>query len=427
MEKYTASQHLPPLPVRPYRLSNEIQHYAWGSRGAKALIPRLLNITEPGTKPYAEYWMGAHPKAPSRITLQGKPVSLFDLVRDYPLQILGTESDDRGKSQFPFLFKLLSAAEPLSIQVHPTLAQAAELQRSDPAHYPDTNTKPEIAIALDSLTALVGFQPISDLQQTFQQYPELAEFIGPSQIEQLSQSESQSRTVQTAALAQLFRNCVNRVQSDPTAYAALLGRLRKRLENMTGTSGIARLFLQLSHKYSDNDIGLITIFLLNWVELSAGQAIYTPPGILHAYVQGNIIECMANSDNVIRAGLTPKFVDIDNLLKVVDFQPGAANILEPAEQYGIRVYTTPAAEFELTRYQLRDCNRKSINHQNTPEILFVLDGGGNISWDRHTESGILPLQQGDSVLIPAALDQYELVAGQEMVLFRAAVPGGLSQ
>ena len=171
---------LPYIEARPYLLKNSIQHYAWGTRGNQAFIPNLLGFKpEPGI-PYAELWIGAHPKAPSNIVVGEMVVPLDQWINAYPAQILGSKVANKFSNQLPFLFKVLYASESLSIQVHPNKAQANALHMRDPIHYPDANHKPELAIALDSLTALMGIKPFADIQETLRRYPEIADFIGKS-------------------------------------------------------------------------------------------------------------------------------------------------------------------------------------------------------------------------------------------------------
>ncbi len=151
---------------RPFKLLNKIQHYDWGTTNDNAFIPHLLGFSAVRDLPYAELWIGAHPSAPSDIVLQGRQSPLNKVIHDFPLEILGEYVARRFDNRFPFLLKVLSAARALSIQTHPDKEQAGKLHAADPAHYPDDNHKPEIAIALDSLTAIAGFRPPKDIAGT---------------------------------------------------------------------------------------------------------------------------------------------------------------------------------------------------------------------------------------------------------------------
>ena len=162
---------------RPYLLENKIQQYAWGARGKKAFIPQLLGMETKLNEPYAELWIGIHPNAPSEIKMGDSLFSLTEFIQNHPVEILGQSVSSAFSGTLPFLLKVLSAGEALSIQAHPSKEQARHLHAQDPEHYPDDNHKPEIAIALDSLTALAGFKRFIELQQTLLTYPELSEFI----------------------------------------------------------------------------------------------------------------------------------------------------------------------------------------------------------------------------------------------------------
>ena len=163
---------------QPYLLKNTIQHYEWGTKGKNAFIPKLLNIKSEKDKPYAELWMGAHPKSPSKIVIDGNEFSLNEVIHQYPGEMLGSKTAKKFSNTLPFLFKVLSANEALSIQVHPDKKQAISLHKKDPINYPDSNQKIEIAIALDSLTALVGFKTFKEILKVLKDYPEIGEFIG---------------------------------------------------------------------------------------------------------------------------------------------------------------------------------------------------------------------------------------------------------
>ena len=153
--------------TRPFRLLNKIQHYAWGARNEQAFIAKLLQLEVEKDKPYAELWMGTHPNAPSAVEINDQEkIPLDRFIKQFPKEVLGQKVIERFGVQLPFLFKVLSAGEALSIQAHPNKEQAAMLHQRDPEHYPDDNHKPEIAIALDQLTALVGFRPLTAVSYT---------------------------------------------------------------------------------------------------------------------------------------------------------------------------------------------------------------------------------------------------------------------
>ncbi len=414
----------PAVAPRPYRMHNQIQHYAWGKRDGDALIPELLGIDpEPGT-PYAELWMGAHPKAPSEIELpDGTTVALNEWIAEHPEATLGPEVMETY-GQLPFLFKILSAAQSLSIQAHPTKSEAVRLHAQDPEHYPDTNHKPELAIALDGLTALTGFKPFSELSETLTRYPEIAEFVGAPVANRIIEAEEPSTEEQQALARELFTAMIERAEADPDALMEAVDRLANRLSTwFEGLREVEVRFLELRQRYGSRDIGLFALFLLNLIDLTPGEGLFTDAGVPHAYLNGNIIECMANSDNVVRVGLTPKFRDPKALLEIVDVTPQRPDILSghPHVDRGgmIRaVYETPTEEFEVHRWRLAPGTERRMEKGAGPAILLIVEGALDISWADGHET----FRQGEAVFLPACLPDYSVHAREGVEIFQAEVP-----
>ncbi|MFZ5518710.1 MAG: mannose-6-phosphate isomerase, class I [Candidatus Zhuqueibacterota bacterium] len=403
-----------PLQPRPYVLTNKIQPYEWGSRGSLAFIPNLLGIAPVPDKAYAEMWMGAHPGAPSTIRLDDADVPLTDVIGQFPEQCLGPRVQQRFAGKLPFLLKILSAEKALSIQAHPNKKQAEQLHRYHPEHYPDDNHKPEIAIPLDSLTALVGFKSIADLAATFETYPEIATFIGDDLPAQFQPGRTDS-----ALLKAMFARYIRNATADPRQLAQTTDALEKRLSiSSASLSDEARLFLEQKRLYDSADVGLISIFLLNLVHLRQGQAIFLDAGIPHAYIRGNIVECMANSDNVVRAGLTPKYKDVATLVDILTYQSGPVPILQPDEQGDETVYRVPISEFEIRRWRLAAGGRKVQTNNRSPQIVLITDGRIELSWKDSVEIH----SRGESLFIPAALHQFSITASEEATVFNVAAP-----
>ncbi|MGC9523595.1 MAG: mannose-6-phosphate isomerase, class I [Anaerolineae bacterium] len=416
----------PAVAPRPYRMHNQIQHYAWGKRNGDALIPALLGIDpEPGI-PYAELWMGAHPKAPSEIELpDGTTVPLNEWIAAHPEATLGPEVMATYR-ELPFLLKILSAAESLSIQAHPTKAEAERLHALDPEHYPDTNHKPELAIALDGLTALTGFKPFPELQEVLTRYPEIAEFVGAPVANAILEAEDPTLEEQKALARELFTAMIERAEADPDALMAAVDKLVSRLTAwFEGLREVEIRFLELQQRYGSRDIGLFALFLLNLIDLAPGEGLFTDAGVPHAYLSGNIIECMANSDNVVRVGLTPKFRDPQALLDIVDVTPKRPDILSGHPQMDrggmIRaVYETPAQEFEVHRWCLAPGTERDMEKGTGPAILLVIEGALDISWGDGHET----FRQGEVVFLPACLPGYRVHARDGVEIFQADVPIG---
>ena len=428
---------LPVVEPRPYLLDNKIQHYAWGTKGERAFIPRLLGIEpEPGY-PYAELWIGTHVRAPSDVIVRGSPISLRQLISQHPLETLGDAVLSRFGETLPFLLKVLSAGEALSIQVHPTREQAQVLNSRDPEHYPDDNHKPELAVALDSLTALMGFKSFSGLLETLEQYPELTCFIGQSTYRRLSDSRERPYPEQQGLVRSMYATLVKRSIADQEELGRVITHLDERLNKSTGSlPEEARVFLDLRKTYPEPDVGLLSVFLMNLIHLEKGQAVFLKAGIPHAYLEGNIVECMANSDNVVRAGLTHKFKDVETLTEILTYELGPVTILEsdPAS-HGCRAigmaasdgalsavtYQTDASEFQVSRMKIEP-GREIHVRGSGPRILLLIEGEVHIKWSSGPGGGEESLRQGQSVFIPACLREFQITSNSSTELFMAEVP-----
>ncbi len=407
---------------RPYLLKNKIQNYAWGSVGENAFIPKFINEKiEPNT-PYAELWIGAHSSAPSEVKINNSYIPLNKLIEQYPKQILGAELAGKFDNKLPFLFKVLSAAEALSIQAHPNKIQAVKLHQKDPKHYPDDNHKPEIAVALDSLIALVGFKPAAELKKTLINYPELGNYLGEQSIELLNMSKNKNQPEHKNIIKQVYTALMNKSTSHETELAKALDRLEQRMlgsEKRTLTEA-EKFFLQLRKKYG-TDVGLFSIFFFNMIHLKTGQGIFLTAGIPHAYLKGNIVECMANSDNVVRAGLTPKFKDVKTLLDILRYDSSHIKILKPDNQKSEFTYQTAVPEFRLTRCK---CGRNTfvITDNNTPKIYLIVTGKLTINWPADGEEYSTEFRKGQAFLIPASLNAFKIIAPSAVIYFKAEVP-----
>jgi mannose-6-phosphate isomerase len=389
-------------------LQNQVQEYAWGSRTA---IPELLGRPSPAPTPQAELWMGAHPKAPSLALTADGPVPLPELIRADPAGILGAEVAERFAGQLPFLFKVLAAAEPLSIQVHPDSEQAQEgfrreneqgLDLEDPRrNYRDANHKPEIICALTPFLALVGFRPPQ----------EVLRLLGSAGISELAELAARG-------LRPLFSGLLGLEQA---ARVEVVGRALAWARGPgvePADRPLAEWILRLQ-EHRPGDPGVLAPLLLNLLRLEPGQAQFLGAGVPHAYLGGVGIELMANSDNVIRGGLTPKHVDVPELLRVLRFEGAAPRLVESrVTSPGERLYPTPAAEFLLAQLTVTESRPHRSAARSSVEILICLEGSVQASCP--AAGPALVLERGQSLLVPAALPSYELRG--EGRLFRASVP-----
>ncbi len=402
------------MPTEVFRLINTTQEYAWGSRNA---IPELLGKSSLSDTPQAELWMGAHPKAPSTILLEeGKELPLPDLIARDPARILGATVARKFSNRLPFLLKVLSAALPLSIQAHPNLQQAREGFRREnelgipldafQRNYRDENHKPEVISALTPFWALSGFRPIPEMLDILRSIG----FAGISEHLDAFQKNPDPAGLKKffAALMRLDRDTRERVIAEAVKWAR-----NNRTEK--AIAPIARWLERLEELYP-GDIGTLSPVLLNLICLQPGDTMYLEAGVLHAYLEGTGIELMANSDNVIRGGLTPKHVDVEELESIVCFSGKAVQLVESHRTVpGERVFRTPAEEFRLAEIQVDPNEPYRSPGTGSIELLICLDGEGRID-----TADSLPLHRGDSIMIPASTSSYEIHGS--LRLFKAFVP-----
>ncbi|MEU7153095.1 mannose-6-phosphate isomerase, class I [Streptomyces sp. NPDC045456] len=355
------------------RLTNTVRPYAWGSTTA---IPELLG-TEPTGEPQAEMWMGAHPGAPSRTDRGAGPVSLADVIAADPEGELGPDAVRAFGPRLPFLLKLLAADSPLSLQVHPDLTRAQEgyadeEKRGVPAdaphrNYKDANHKPELLCALTPFEGLCGFRHPAEAAT-------LLEGLGVSALKpyadilRAAPEDAALREVLTAVLGADRDETAETVEQAAAAARRLAGEGGPHADSYAAYAAIA-------HHYP-GDPGVLAAMLLNHVRLQPGEALYLGAGIPHAYLGGLGVELMANSDNVLRCGLTPKHVDVPELLRVVRFAPRDAGVLRPEEATasGEEVYETPTDEFRLSRFVLAPGGPARTLDDRTPQILLCTAG-----------------------------------------------------
>ncbi|MFJ7149733.1 mannose-6-phosphate isomerase, class I [Streptomyces sp. NPDC100445] len=379
------------------RLDNTVRPYAWGSPTA---IPRLLG-TEPTGEPQAEMWMGAHPGAPSR-TPRG---TLAEVIDAGPERELGAAAVGRFGPRLPFLLKILAAGAPLSLQVHPDLEQAGqgyadEERRGVPVdapqrNYKDANHKPELICALTEFDGLCGFRDPAEAAGLLEGLgvASLAPYVD---LLRARPGDAALREVLTAVLG-ADRQETARTVAEATAACVRLG-------------GAYTPYAQIAHHYP-GDPGVLAAMLLNHVRLQPGEALFLGAGIPHAYLDGLGVEIMANSDNVLRCGLTPKHVDVPELLRVVRFEPSDPGVLRPtAGEDGEEVYETPIDEFRLSRYVLPEGGATHDVTRDTPQILLCTAGS--------VQAGEEDLGPGESVFVPAGEKAEISGAG---TVFRATV------
>lgn len=398
-----------------FRMRNGVREYAWGSGTA---IARLQG-REPDGTPQAELWMGAHPDGSSAIVVDGRTVHLDEWLGQDAERVLGAQVIARFGSRLPYLLKVLAADAPLSLQVHPSADQAergfAAEEAAGLAHsarerrYKDPFHKPELILAVTRFEALCGLRPrprtrelLAGLAVT---HPDWDRLLG------LLDSGAEPDGLRGA-----FGFLLDRRADRSTLVEAVVEASRQRLLADTQWQVADRTVLDLAAAYP-GDPGVVLSLFLNRLTLEPGEALYLPAGNLHAYLSGLGIEIMASSDNVLRAGLTPKFMDVDELMAVVDFHPGELPYVVPEVDGPVARYRPGAAEFELTMVH---CAPERITLGETgPRIVFALAGGLRL----HSAAGdTLHLTQGESAFVPGSDGPIDLSAEESATAVIASVP-----
>lgn len=396
-----------------YRLRGAIQHYAWGGYD---YIPNLLGQTNEANEPFAELWLGAHDKAPSILLIEDEEKPLDEFVRVYANAALGQKVIHRFGEKLPYLFKVLDARDMLSIQVHPTKAQAEEgftrenkegIKLDAPNRsFKDDNHKPEVHVALTDFWMLHGFRPIKE-------------------IEQILKNTGEFRSLLTVFYADGLEALYKYIMQLPQDKVdAILKALLKRLadeepEDMDSPDYWALKAAQTFPLPDGHfDRGIFSIYLLNLLHLNPGESTYQAAGVPHAYLFGTTMELMANSDNVLRGGLTPKYIDVDELLHTVKFEGAHPEIMTgEVVSYAERIYKTPAEDFELSKLTLYAGETFENTNSKSPEILLLTNGKISVmcGWDEEV------FERGESCFSPAST-MYKITALEDATLFRAKVP-----
>ncbi|EPZ6094067.1 mannose-6-phosphate isomerase [Enterobacter roggenkampii] len=369
------------------KLINSVQNYAWGSKTA---LTDLYGIANPNNLPMAELWMGAHPKSSSKIEdASGQARSLRDVIDADKAALLGDKVAQRF-GELPFLFKVLCADQPLSIQVHPN-KQASEIGFAkenaagiplDAAerNYKDPNHKPELVFALTPFLAMNAFREFSEIISLLQPVAgannAIAHFLENPNAE---------------ALSQLFASLLN-MQGEEKSHA--LAVLKAALESQQGEPWET---IRLIAQFYPDDSGLFSPLLLNVVKLNPGEAMFLFAETPHAYLQGVALEVMANSDNVLRAGLTPKYIDIPELVANVKFvaKPAAQLLTQPVKNGAELDFPIPVEDFAFSLHDLSQT--ETTIAQESAAILFCVEGEATL----HKGEQRLVLKPGESAFVAA--------------------------
>jgi len=392
------------------RLKGKVLHYAWGGYD---FLPGLLNISNTEHKPFAEYWMGAHPSAPSELITRDGTISLYTLIQEKPETVLSEKVYNRF-GELPYLFKVQDVKDILSIQVHPSKQEAEKgFDREESAgipinapyrNYKDKNHKPEMLVALSEFWLLHGFTQLSIIEKRLEEVPEfnvLLAFYRRAGLKDLFQfiMEMQQPEI-NAMLTNLVKREIRRKND---------GELTKEMPGWW----ITKIF-EGKKEIGNIDRAIFSIYFFNIVKLEPGEAMFQGAGVPHAYLEGQCVELMANSDNVLRAGLTPKHIDVPELMKHTIFETIVPNIMTgnivlPGE----KIYPCPVPDFGMAKIEL-SASVSYTNSASSLEILIVTDGGAVVN-------NTLALKRGEAFAVFAG-ESYTIQASGNCTLFKAFVP-----
>lgn len=382
--------------VRP--LECVAQQYAWGKLGSTALVARLKDaqsndFTVDEDKPYAELWIGTHPNGMSNIILpaeqrdddywsiqeqsQTRSVPLVDYVQQNPEMHLGVEGVTTPSEDYDltFLFKVLSIEKVLSIQAHPDKFLAAQLHTQKPNVYKDPNHKPEMAVALtDDFEAMSGFRPLSEISKNMAEYTEFTNLVG-LEIRQKIQEASEGLTSEPPKriLSKLFRLYM---EAGDEQLHRQLNCLSERLSAKENPSDLDSLIMKLAIQFP-GDSGIFAPIIFNHLKLKKGDAFYIGANEPHAYIYGEILECMACSDNVVRAGLTPKMKDVDTLVDMLTYKCTTPEVTrgEQIDPYTL-LHVPPVDDFAIEMVEIPAGTRYVLKEVRSPSVILTLGGSG---------------------------------------------------
>lgn len=374
------------------RMENRVQKYAWGTSD---FIANLLQIDKANAEPWAELWLGSHPKASS--TLTDLNISLDKAIDQSPTQLLGATCASVFAQKLPYLLKILSAKQPLSIQAHPNLEQAKlgfERENREnilltdfTRNYQDANHKPELICALTEFHAMCGFRPAQEIVENIQQI-EIELF--------LTNFTKFADKPNSGNLKELFSEILNSKMEKKQQILAMTVKNLHLLQDELSKNWITKML-----EIYPNDIGAIIPLLLNTFVLNPGEAIFLKAGVLHAYLAGTGVEIMANSDNVLRGGLTSKNVDVAELVSILNWEMKRPEVQVSKPEEVVTTYQIPAPEFSLKKIHLVD---KLTIENSKPTILLVVNGSITVECENETQS----LKQGESLFVTGEAREIKL-------------------
>ncbi|KAL6178515.1 hypothetical protein ACLB2K_050033 [Fragaria x ananassa] len=426
MEKSVIEKSMKPKQRSVQRLCCSVQNYDWGKIGPDSEVARLYASNSGSEidpeKPYAEFWMGTHDSGPSFLIQKdanGMSMSLKEWISTNSNELLGHKVVQKWGSDLPFLFKVLSVRKALSIQAHPDKDLAKLLHKFMPSAYKDDNHKPEMALAITHFQALCGFITLEELKAVLDNVPEIVQVVGSEVANQVFDTTNEDGEDKVKSVLRLIFTQLMSATKEIVTTATTKLKNRLHMENQVRQlTEKEQLVLELERQYHD-DIGVICAFFLNYVKLSPGEALYLGANEPHAYVFGDCVECMATSDNVVRAGLTPKHRDVKTLCSMLTYNQGCPEILKGValNSYVTR-YLPPFDEFEVDRCHLPQGESVEFPAVQGPSIFVVNFGEGIIYTSDFT--GDINITQGEVLFVPAGTE-IGITSASELHIYRAGV------
>ncbi|GAA5926942.1 hypothetical protein JCM1841_001594 [Sporobolomyces salmonicolor] len=405
------------------------QSYDWGKLGKDGskvshFAQGLPNFSYDEDKPYAELWMGTHPSCPSTLLSSGEDLKTY--LAAHP-ELLGKKVVDKFGDDLPFLFKVLAIRKALSIQAHPDKKLAERLHAEKPDIYKDPNHKPEMAVALTDFSGFCGFRPPSQISTFLSRVPEFTTVVGQSvssSFQSKFSSFSQSEEDKKAGLQDMFSALM---KADDKLVEEQVGKLLERVQkDGAGLDQDERDLVGTLNGDFPGDVGIFCTFVLNIVRLKPGEAVFLKANEPHAYLDGDIMECMATSDNVVRAGLTPKLRDVPTLTTMLTYtsSPPSDQILPPVPFRSTQhttLYDPPIDEFSVLLTDLKAGEVETFEGIDGPSILIFtqLEGGeAGLKWSKGEES---VAREGQVFFVGAGEEVTVEARGARVVAYRAFV------
>ena len=394
-----------------YKLQGIHRHYEWGG---SAFIPQLMQLDNTNGKPFAEYWMGAHPSAPALVATSEGQKALDQMIQENKAHFLGTNIADQFGA-LPYLFKILDVEKMLSIQVHPSKenAEIGFLKEQlagvpiDAAHrnYKDQNHKPEVMVALSDFWLLHGFMPANALKERLANLAPLQSLLNVFGLEDYAGLYGHFMRLDQPAADTILKPLL-----EIAVHEVAAGKVDKSHPHWW-----ANKYYGGKVPVSNIDKGILSIYLLNILNVPKYQGVFQGAGLLHAYLEGQNIELMANSDNVLRGGLTPKHIDIEELLEHIKFEPTYPNILNGDLKNSNEVqFPCPVTDFGLTKITLSQ-GEAYTNETNSFEMFLVMQG--EVLLDG------IDLKAGELAAVKAGSTYHIQSSGSETaVIFKSFVP-----